>query len=109
MDRWKVFYSGGKTAGGYRSNSHENGREEGVPTVEEFIKENLPMNGCLGCDGRTIHVAEGKDFETLVQEKEGRFEYQDDLAGEIWTDRPEMSKEPVYTLDVKYAGKIQRR
>ena len=27
--------------------------EEGVPTVEEFIKENLPMNGCLGCDGRT--------------------------------------------------------
>lgn len=79
--------------------------EEGVPTVEEFIKENLPMNGCLGCDGRTIHVAEGKDFEALVQEKEGRFEYQDDLAGEIWTDRPEMSKEPVYTLDVKYAGK----
>ena len=75
--------------------------EEGVPTVEEFIKENLPMNGCLGCDGRTIHVAEGKDFETLVQEKEGRFEYQDDLAGVIWTDRPEMSKEPVYTLDVK--------
>ena len=79
--------------------------EEGVPTVEEFIKENLPMNGCLGCDGRTVHVAEGKDFEALVQEKEGRFEYQNDLAGAIWTDRPEMSKEPVYTLDVKYAGK----
>ena len=36
--------------------------EEGVPTVEEFIKENLPMNGCLGCDGRTVHVAEGRDF-----------------------------------------------
>ena len=79
--------------------------KEGVPTVEEFIQENLPMHGCLGCDGRTIHVAEGKDFENLANKKEGRFEYEDDLAGEIWTDRPEMSKEPVYTLDVKYAGK----
>ena len=35
-------------------------REEGVPTVDEFLEENLPQGGCLGCDGRTISVSQGK-------------------------------------------------
>lgn len=81
--------------------------EEGVPTVEEFLEEHLPENGCLGCDGRTIHVAEGKEFEALLAKKNGTLKCGEDLGGKIWTDRPQMSKEPVYLLDVKYAG--QRR
>ena len=44
--------------------------EEGVPTVDEFIRENLPPKGCLGCDGRTISVAEGKEYEKLLADKE---------------------------------------
>src|SRR5699024_2633427 len=40
--------------------------EEGVPTVEEFIEDNLPLKGCLGCDGRTISVTEGKEYEELL-------------------------------------------
>lgn len=79
--------------------------EEGVPTVEEFVEEHFPEGGCLGCDGRTIQVEEGKFYETLVSGKNGCLSYDQDVAGRIWTDRPEMSKEPVYLLDVKYAGK----
>ena len=81
--------------------------EEGVPTVEEFIEEVLPQKGCLGCDGRTISVAEGRKYEELLEKKEGTFKCQDDLAGKIWSDRPQMSKEPVYILDVKYAGETR--
>ena len=79
--------------------------EEGVPTVDAFIRENLPEKGCLGCDGRTISVSEGKEYEKLLDGKEAVLKCGVDLAGKIWTDRPEMSREPVYVLDVKYAGK----
>lgn len=81
--------------------------EEGVPTVKEFLEENLPKNGCLGCDGRTINVDEGKDYEEILQKKGGNLKCQEDLAGKIWTDRPAMSKEPVYILDAGYAGKTR--
>ena len=30
--------------------------------------------------------------------------YQEDLIDEIWSDRPAMSEEPAFDLDVKYAG-----
>ena len=81
--------------------------EEGVPTVEEFIEANLPQKGCMGCDGRTISVAEGRKYEELLNKKEGTLKCQDDLAGKIWSDRPQMSKEPVYVLNVKYAGETR--
>ncbi len=81
--------------------------EEGVPTVEEFIEANLPQKGCMGCDGRTISVAEGRKYEELLNKKEGTLKCQDDLAGKIWSDRPQMSKDPVYVLNVKYAGETR--
>lgn len=33
-------------------------REEGVPTVDEFLEKNLLQGSCLGCDGRTISVSQ---------------------------------------------------
>ena len=81
--------------------------EEGVSTVEEFIEANLPQKGCMGCDGRTISVAEGRKYEELLNKKEGTLKCQDDLAGKIWSDRPQMSKDPVYVLNVKYAGETR--
>lgn len=81
--------------------------EEGVPAVEEFIEQHMPEGGCLGCDGRTIHAEEGKRYEAMLKTKGGCLEYAEDLAGKIWTDRPEMSKEPVYLLDTKYAGQTR--
>lgn len=79
--------------------------EEGVPTIEEYIEKNLSEHGCLGCDGRTIHVEEGKEFLEILKKKSGTFKCQKDLVGSIWENRPEMSKEQVYLLDTKYAGK----
>lgn len=79
--------------------------EEGVPAIEEYIEENLPEHGCLGCDGRTIHVAEGMEFLDILKKKSGTLKCQKDLVGSIWENRPEMSKEQVYLLDTKYAGK----
>ena len=34
--------------------------EEGVPAVEEFVKDKLPQGGCIGFDGRTVYGAWGE-------------------------------------------------
>ena len=101
---WKILHSGCKTVGRNRCHPYENGKE-GVPTIEEYIEKNLPEHGCLGCDGRTIHVEEGKEFLEILKKKSGTFKCQKDSVGSIWENRPEMSKEQVYLLDTKYAGK----
>ena len=31
-------------------------REEGVPTVQEYLVEKMPTGGCLGFDGRTVNA-----------------------------------------------------
>lgn len=80
-------------------------REEGVPTVDEFLEENLPQGGCLGCDGRTISVSQGKAYVDMMEKKQGRFLCQDDLGGKIWNDRPMMSREQAFLVDVKYVGR----
>ena len=38
-------------------------REEGVPTIDEFLEENLKENSCLACDGRTISAEQGKAWK----------------------------------------------
>ncbi len=78
--------------------------EDGVPTVNEFVKNKLQSGGCLGFDGRVINGKLGSDLEEIVKEKQGSIVVEYDLVGQIWNDRPPFSKEKAYVLDVKYAG-----
>ena len=77
---------------------------EGVPTVEEFIEEKLPENGCLGFDGRVVNTAQGQKLESIVKDKNGTMKVEEDLIDSIWEDRPSLSKEPAWLLDERYAG-----
>lgn len=79
--------------------------EEGVPTVDEFLAEKLPENGCLGFDGRVIGGTWGRRMEKLAEKKNGTIHCNEDLIDIIWEDRPALSKEPVFILEEKYAGK----
>lgn len=80
-------------------------REEGVPTVREYLEQALPEGGCLGFDGRTVNAAAGRDMEKALGLKQVSFKCAEDLVGLIWTDRPEMPAEPVWALADCYAGK----
>ncbi len=79
--------------------------EEGVPTVDEFLAEKLPENGCLGFDGRVIGGIWGRRMEKLAEKKNGTIHCDEDLIDIIWEDRPALSKEPAFILEEKYAGK----
>ena len=78
--------------------------EEGVSTVEDFVREHLKQGGCIGFDGRMVSAKTGEAYQKIAEEKEGRLLIEEDLAGNIWKDRPELSKEPFFLLEEKYTG-----
>ena len=79
--------------------------EEGVPTVEEFIKDKLPEGGCIGFDGRVVNGTWGEKLEKIAEEKKGSLSVGEDLIDLIWEDRPALSKAPLFILEEKYSGK----
>ena len=79
--------------------------EPEVPTVHEFLKDKLTEGMCLGFDGRCVSAAETEELNSLLADKNIRFSVEEDLIGEIWKNRPELSCEPVMELEEKWAGK----
>ena len=49
-------------------------------------------------------MGEGRAYEKIVAAKNGKIVYSEDLIGKIWKDRPGLSAEPVFALDIKYTG-----
>ncbi len=75
-----------------------------VPTVKEYLEKSMTEGQFLGFDGRCVDSVYAKKLEEAMTEKGVSIVYDKDLIGEIWTDRPQLSKEPVKILDVKYCG-----
>ncbi|MBQ8118109.1 MAG: aminopeptidase P family protein [Lachnospiraceae bacterium] len=80
-------------------------QEEGVPTIEDFLKTHMPEGGCLGFDGRTVPTKQGKKYESIFQEKQVRFAYEKDLAETLWTDRPAFPAGRMYVIPEDVAGR----
>ncbi|MBO7708970.1 MAG: aminopeptidase P family N-terminal domain-containing protein, partial [Lachnospiraceae bacterium] len=74
-------------------------RDEGVPTIEEFLGQKMTGGMTLGFDGRTVTAVNGRKYETLLAKKHAAIRCDLDLVGEIWTDRPALSAQPVWLLD----------
>lgn len=78
--------------------------EPGVPELNAYIEEVLKEGETLGFDGRVVSVGEGEGYAAIARKKNAKVNYQVDLIDEIWKDRPVLSEEPAFDLDVKYAG-----
>lgn len=78
--------------------------EPEVPTIKEYLKEVLPKGCVIGFDGRTVGVDEGQAYADIAAAKGGSVVYDCDLADSIWADRPALSENPAFSLDLKYAG-----
>lgn len=79
--------------------------EDGVPTVNEYIKNTLKEGGCIGFDGRVINGHWGEEFKKIADEKHGSLYVDEDLIDLIWEDRPAMSCEKAWILDEQYSGR----
>ena len=104
MDRRQIFHSG-------RGRIGRTGVElfrmlqEGVPTIEEFLEQNIQQGQTLGFDGRVIAAMDGKKYEKVLAKGQICIAYEKDLADSIWTDRPNFPAGKVTVLDEKIAGK----
>ncbi|MCD8124238.1 MAG: aminopeptidase P family protein [Lachnospiraceae bacterium] len=78
---------------------------EGVPTVDEYLANTLPADGCLGFDGRLVTVRQMKTWQKELEGKNIRFAWEEDLVGAVWPDRPALTSKPAFLLDLCYAGK----
>ncbi len=78
--------------------------EEGVPTIDQFIKDTLPEGGVLGMDGRVVTTGIGRGFEKIVAEKNGSMAIRKDLVDEVWSDRPELEAPVIWILEDQFAG-----
>lgn len=78
--------------------------EENVPTTFEYIENEVPEDSKIGFDGRAISAAMGAGLETSLTKKNITISYEGDLLDEVWEDRPALSDEKAFLLDVKYSG-----
>ena len=79
--------------------------EKDVPTIYEFLNHKLPKECKIGFDGRLVSINFVEELNRNLKDKNITLFYQEDLIDKIWENRPSISKEKAYDLDVKYAGK----
>lgn len=77
---------------------------EGTPTITEFLQKTLRTNDTVGFDGRAVSYNEMLHYKTALEGKNIRFVINFDFVGEIWEDRPTLSQEKIFLLDIKYCG-----
>ena len=80
-------------------------RDEGVPTITEFLEKNMKQGQTLGFDGRVISVQAGKEYEKKLADKQISIRYDKDLSDSIWTGRPAFPAGQVTVLDEEIAGR----
>lgn len=78
--------------------------EPEVPSLEDYVKQALPEGGMIGFDGRVVAMEEGCRYRKMAEEKKGKLLYGEDLIDQIWEERPKLSEEPVFSLDIRYTG-----
>lgn len=79
--------------------------DEGVPTIEEFLKKQMKQGQTLGFDGRVIAAADGKKYEKELEDKQITIMFQKDLAEAIWTNRPAFPCGKTTVLEESIAGR----
>ena len=77
----------------------------GFPTYAEWLNENLNDGDTLGFDGKVFAESAVEKLEKEFDGKDITFIDEYDLVGEIWKDRPALSKAEAFVHEIQYTGK----
>ena len=72
--------------------------------MKNFLRKSFQEGQILGFDGRTISYEEGTSYRQLAEQNHASVNFLQDLASEIWTDRPDLPSEPAFLLEDQYTG-----
>lgn len=73
--------------------------EEGVPTIEEYLEQNVKEGQVVGFDGNVVDAAFGKKLEARFS-----ISYDKDIAAPLWKDRPPLSATKVWVVPQERSG-----
>ena len=79
--------------------------EPGVPTINEYIGKHLQSGQTLGFDGRVVSTKMAEKLQEIAGKNGASIACQDDLADEVWKDRPALSAGAVMELPADVVGK----
>ncbi len=79
--------------------------EPGVPTLNGYLEQHLKAGQVLAFDGRVVSTRQADGLRELADKCGASIACEDDLVGEIWTDRPALSAEPAFELAADVVGK----
>ncbi|MFL0267010.1 aminopeptidase P family protein [Candidatus Clostridium radicumherbarum] len=79
--------------------------DPGVPSYTEWLKEVLKEGSTVGFDGSVFSVDMVNSMEKELKAKKISLKTDLDLIDELWKNRPEIPKGPIFIHEVKYAGK----
>ncbi len=78
--------------------------EPGVPTIAEYLKQNMKEGQVLGFDGRVVSTSIGENLEKELSENKVTLSIDKDLAEDVWTDRPSLPCHDIYVLPDDLCG-----
>ncbi|WP_035770352.1 aminopeptidase P family protein [Butyrivibrio sp. FCS006] len=78
--------------------------EPGVPTITEYLMENMKEGQVLGFDGRVVSTSIGESLEKKLSEKNVTLKFDKDLAEDVWTERPALPCHDMYVLPDDLCG-----
>jgi Xaa-Pro aminopeptidase len=78
--------------------------EEGVPTIYEYLEDKIPQGEKLGFDGKVISSSQGISLSDKLKNKCIEIVHELDLVSEIYENKPCLSRESAFLLDIKYCG-----
>lgn len=79
--------------------------EEGVPTVMEYLRQNVLEGQTIGFDGRVVDAAFGKELEKDFSEKKVQLKYDTDVISRLWQDRPPLPVSQVWIVPEESCGR----
>ena len=78
--------------------------EPGVPTITQYLCDNMKEGQVLGFDGRVVSTSIGENLEKKLAEKKVTLKFDKDLAEEVWTERPALPCHDMYVLSDELCG-----
>ncbi len=70
--------------------------EKDVPTIGEYLNEHLLEGETIGFYGQVVTAAFGRTLKETLKEKVIKISYEEDLAEELWIDRPSFKQNEIY-------------
>jgi len=82
-----------------------------IPHTSEhltWLSENLPAGSIAAIDGQVISVGMARLIESTLRQKGISLNTKIDIPGQVWKDRPELPKSPVFDHALEFAGESRQ-